>query len=1032
MARIPQDELERLKREVDLAELVRSSGVELRQHGKDLIGLCPLHDDKEPSLVVTPAKNLWNCLGACGEGGTVVDWVMKTQGVSFRHAVEILRNGSRVTAPVKAKRSTVRRLSSPVSDDVEGAELVAQVVDYYHRTLLESPEAQEYLTERGIWDPDAVKLFKLGFANRTLGLRLPEKNRAAGAQMRERLTEAGLIRASGHEHLNGCLVIPIHDAEGKVVEVYGRKITPRLRKGTALHLYLPGPHRGIWNLDALRSSKEIILCEALIDALTFWCAGFRNVTSAYGTNGFTAEMLEAYAAYGVKRVLVAFDRDEAGDKAAEKLAERLAGVGISSFRVRFPRGMDANDYAVKVQPAGQSLGVLLRSAEHMSGPLKTLSATPPPAEPTISSLITKEAPSSPLAAVSPPQDQVMSEDLPGSAAGKAARSKEKRTSVASPVPPTPAAKVQAEIRDHEVIIELGERRWRVRGLARNLSYEQLKINLLVAAGEHFHVDNLDLYSSRQRGSFLKQATTELQVKREILSKDLGRVLIKLEEIQEVRIKKELEPEDTTVKLSAEERTEALDLLKDPKLLDRVANDLTACGLVGEHTNKLTAYLATMSRKLSRPLAVMVQSSSAAGKSALMDAVLAFVPEEERVQYSAMAGQSLFYMGETDLKHKVLAIAEEEGAERASYALKLLQSEGKLSIASTGKDPKSGRLVTHEYHVEGPAAILLTTTAIDLDEELLNRCIVLAVDESREQTRAIHELQRADRTLAGLERRLARQELVKLHQNAQRLLRPLHVVNPFADRLTFLDDTTRTRRDHEKYLALIDAVALVYQHQREVKTGVVRGRRVDYVEATLEDIATANRLASEALGRTLDELPPQTRRLLEMVHEWVRGQCEEQEVEQGAFRFSRRQLLDATGWRLTQLRAHLARLMEMEYLLVHRGSRGRTFVYELLWQGEGADGGRFVLGLLDTATFANLAGSGVDLAEQIDNLAGPKRGDGGPLAGGWRGEENAAAKEEDPDLGLTPPKNAHQGPKKTPSSYPQGGRSGVPLSVAGAE
>ena len=250
MARIPQDELERLKREVDLAELVRSSGVELRQHGKDLLGLCPFHDDKEPSLVVTPQKNLWNCLGACGEGGTVVDWVMKTQGVSFRHAVEILRNGSRVTAPVKAKRSTVRRLPSPVSDDVEGAELVAQVVDYYHRTLLESPEAQEYLTKRGIWNPEAVKLFKLGFANRTLGLRLPEKNRADGAKMRERLTEAGIIRASGHEHANGCVVIPIHDVEGKVVEIYGRKIGERLRKGTALHLYLPVPTAasGTWTL----------------------------------------------------------------------------------------------------------------------------------------------------------------------------------------------------------------------------------------------------------------------------------------------------------------------------------------------------------------------------------------------------------------------------------------------------------------------------------------------------------------------------------------------------------------------------------------------------------------------------------------------------------------------------------------------------------------------------------------------------------------------------------------------------------------
>ena len=89
----------------------------------------------------------------------------------------------------------------------------------------------------------------------------------------------------------------------------------------------------------------------------------------------------------------------------------------------------------------------------------------------------------------------------------------------------------------------------------------------------------------------------------------------------------------------------------------------------------------------------------------MDAVLGFVPGEDRVRFSAMTGQSLFYMGETDLAHKVLAVAEEEGAERASYALKLLQSEGELSIASTGKDTATGRLVTHTYTVTGPGVDL---------------------------------------------------------------------------------------------------------------------------------------------------------------------------------------------------------------------------------------------------------------------------------------------------------------------------------------
>ena len=357
------------------------------------------------------------------------------------------------------------------------------------------------------------------------------------------------------------------------------------------------------------------------------------------------------------------------------------------------------------------------------------------------------------------------------------------------------------------------------------------------------------------------------LKEDAVKHDLGHVLLKLEELQDEQIRKALEPKKPEIAIGDEERAAALELLKDPRLLDRILADFERCGVVGEETNKLVGYIAAVSRHLESPLAVMVQSSSAAGKSSLMEAMLAFVPEEQRVQYSAMTGQSLFYMGETDLKHKVLAIVEEEGASRAAYALKLLQSEGVLTIASTGKDPATGRLVTHQYRVEGPVMIFLTTTAIDLDEELLNRCLVLTVNEDREQTQAIHRLQREQQTLEGLLARQERAEILKVHRNAQRLLKPLFVVNPYARELTFLDSQTRTRRDHTKYLTLIRAIALLHQHQRPVKTATHRGRTISYIEVTRSDIETANRLAHEVLGRSLDELPPQTRRLLVLIDEW---------------------------------------------------------------------------------------------------------------------------------------------------------------------
>ncbi|MCZ7590621.1 MAG: hypothetical protein M5U15_00035 [Kiritimatiellae bacterium] len=328
-------------------------------------------------------------------------------------------------------------------------------------------------------------------------------------------------------------------------------------------------------------------------------------------------------------------------------------------------------------------------------------------------------------------------------------------------------------------------------------------------------------------------------------------------------------------LTAEERAEALELLTSPDLVGRIGDLFDACGLVGEHSNRLAAYLACTSRKLDKPLAVIIQSTSAAGKSTLMEAVLSMFPPEDQVKYSAMTGQSLYYLGETNLKHRILAIVEEEGAEKASYALKLLQSEGELTIASTGKDPHTGRMETQEYHVEGPVMIFLTTTAIDIDEELQNRCLTLTVDESREQTERIHTLQRQARTLEGLRLKKQKQRLIALLRNAQRLLDPVDVVNPWADQLTFTADRTRTRRDHEKYLTLIDAIALLHQHQRPREQ--VEGGGT-FMRVTLDDIALANQLAPDLLGRSLDELPPQTRRVLDAIKQIVRERCEAEEIE----------------------------------------------------------------------------------------------------------------------------------------------------------
>ena len=283
------------------------------------------------------------------------------------------------------------------------------------------------------------------------------------------------------------------------------------------------------------ASKEIILCESIIDALTFWCAGLRNVTASYGVNGFTEDHKQAFTKHGMKNVWIAYDRDEAGDTAAGRLKEELSSVGIGSHRVLFPKGMDASEYA----GTGESLAVLLNSAEWWTK---------------------SEAP---VAAV-------------------------------IPLAAEPAVAVH------------GDRRYRVRGLGKNLSHELMKVNLLVSRQEDFHVDTLDLNQDRQRAGFIKRAADELGVKEDVIRKDVGRVFLKLEELRDEQVKRTLAAAKPVVHLSDEERAEAMALLEDPKLLDRILEDFARCGLVGEETNKLVAYLAAVSRHLEAPLARLSQ------------------------------------------------------------------------------------------------------------------------------------------------------------------------------------------------------------------------------------------------------------------------------------------------------------------------------------------------------------------------------------------------------------------------------------------
>lgn len=866
--RIDQAVVDEIKR-ADLRGIIESHGVKLKRRGTNYVGLCPFHDEKEPSFTVNPKTNLWHCFG-CRAGGDAIGFLCKTEGLGFREAVELLQG--KANGRQKGKKPASKKPAPKPT--VNRTRLLNRVVSFYHRSFLEDQKSQEYLKGRGIADKEIFTDFSIGSSNGTLLNTIPEEG-----EVREGLREIGILTEGGRELFYGCVVFPVFDENKDCVGLYGRRSTD----GEVNHLYLPGPRRGVFNHQAAKRSGSVIIAESVIDALSLYSAGFRDVIPCWGVNGLTEDHLVLFARHQVKEVYLCFDTDDAGSDGAERTAGQLKEKGITPYVIELPspetgEKVDANSFFLTAD-APAIFERLLREAN--------------------------------------PRTDLHSEKI-----------------------------LKQEQKNFEktgagFTVQYGERRYEVRGITR----EGVKLRATVKAvkpgkkaRERFHLDTVDLYSNRSRLFYAKACAALFAEKEELVTEDVGR-LIDLAENWKPEAKEESGPT-----MTRSEEDDAMVFLKDEKIFERILEDFETLGLAAEEANKLMGYLAAVSRKLDEPISVIIQSRSAAGKSTLQDAILTLLPQEDYVKYTRLTGQALFYKEEDSLVHKLLAIEEEQGAREASYSIRNLQSAKYLSIAATGKDPVTGKLKTEEYRVQGPVALMITTTEAELDYETSNRFVTLTIDESREMTERILDKQRELETLEGLVKKAETERVITRHHNAQRLLRPLQVINPYAGHLTFPSESLRARRDHKKYLGLIRAIAFLQQYQRPIRSVEHGGKTIEYVEVTLDDIEKANKLAAEVLGRTLDELSPPSRALLKMIREMVKSRSRQDDVDPGEYHFTRRDIREWSRWSDFQVKCHIRQLEDLEYLYSAAGKKGKEYVYELLYPGGGDDGKPFMMGL----------------------------------------------------------------------------------------
>jgi DNA primase catalytic core len=886
-------DFDEVKRAVDVVAVIQSHGITLKQVGKDWLGLCPFHDDKKPSLRVTPGKGLWRCM-SCEAAGNAIQFVARKENISDKEAA--LKLLAALPGVQRASRLEKENPSSAVAVPPNvAADLLNRVAAFYHRTLFKDKAGLDYLASRNLADPAMLESFKVGYCNGTLKSALPKSG-----EVIEQLKALGILNAKGNEVFYGRVTVPIMDGDN-VVSLYGRKVDGgKLPADASPHMYLAGGHKAAFNAASAKSAERVILCEAIFDALSLWQAGQRAVVPLYGKGGWTEHHERALRESSAREIVLALDNDAAGRDGTELLKARLTALTPPrTVRVvQWPEGVkDANAFFAS-RPASDFAALIAE---------------------------------------------------PKAAEVKSSPTEEKLT-----------------LTEHGFILSHPNRRYEVVAVEKS-SPTRLRATVKALGLEpgRFHVETIELYSSKSRRLFAAEAGRLFRLPAEVTEADLDKVLLAAE--QYVTASAEARPVAAIV--SEPDKELAVKFGKSADLVGEIQRDLGKLGLIGEETNRLLLYFALTSRKMNDPISVHILSSSGAGKSYLQDAVLSLCPEEDLIKLTSLTGQALFYKGEDSLRHKCLCIEEIAGAEGARYAVRNLISAKKLTIEATIKNPLTGRMETQVNTVYGPTAVFETTTRPDTDAETKSRYLLLSIDESPEQTKAILSAQRHRHTLSALVAKKERETILRRHHAFQRLLRPVAVVNPFEPLLGYGDERLTTRRDQPKYLNLILAVAFLHQMQRPVRHHPVLG---DYIEATLDDIAIANELATELFGASVDDLSAPSRNLAGLMADHVAAQAAQRRTSWDKVDFTRRGLREAIKWSDARLRIHLGELVNLEYIAPLCGGYGSTFRYRLLVAPDTIrSGARLVPGLKSVEQLrkeSNLAAPKANLAGQNGHLA----------------------------------------------------------------
>lgn len=795
---------------------------------------CPFHNDKTPSMQVYPETNTVFCFSSnCKLNGKAIDqidFIKHKENITKHEALKKAAAMAGETEPVKQKQTTIEEINYP------------EIFPNLKQSLTNSKKATEYLQSRNIND---ITL-EIGY------------NPASGLK-----TEA----AKSFKGLRNCVIFPLKNKSGNITSLYGRSI---ISNKESKHFYTAN-RKGLYPGYPPAGTEILILTESIIDTATInKHTGYQSL-ALYGTNGLTDEHLQAIKELeNLKEIILFFDGDEAGEKAAQTHFETLHQLKpeITISKVETPEGEDPN--SLTISHDAEILNHLIENRTTL------------------------------FSSIEKPSNE----------------EKEIRISANYQINTSNPEYITFE-KEALIISILG-------GVALH-PLDKLKVTLKIQRSDsnsplHSIRHSLDLYYDDQTEKLIRKAAERLETGTKAMQLAIAELTQALEDYRTELIESQKPPKEERRIITETQKRKAIKYLSAPELLKRTNEDIGKTGITGEESNRLLMYLVFTSRLREQPLHIISLGASGTGKTYLQERIGDLIPEDQKLEITMLSENAFYYFGQQELRHKLILIEDLDGAENVLYPLRELQSKKRISKTIPIKDSK-GNLKTITMQVEGPICLAGTTTREKLYEDNANRSILIYLDNTKEHKESIMDYQR--KLSAGNIDHKKEDELKEFFKDMQSVLKPVRVRNPYAEMLKIPETVFKPLRTNAHYLAFIETVTFYHQYQR--KRGASENGE-EYIITEIEDIEWANYLLKDVLLAKSDELTNACRSFFENL--------KEKQQKSGKQSFYRSDVREWMQINPHNLRHYLSQLMQYDYIKIVGGSKHKTgYEYEITSKNE---------------------------------------------------------------------------------------------------